>query len=636
MEIQNASILLIEDDKLVQAIFKDYMTSLFPSFSYQIAGNIKTALEKLKENNFQLIFSDYMLLDGTAFDILALKTGIPLIFITARGNEETAVKALKEGAYDYFVKDLGLSFFRKIPSILENINKKNKTEEKISILFSTVEQSSNNIVITDSNGIIEYVNPKFSLISGYLPEEVIGKNPNIFKSGFHSQEFYQEIWAQISQGNSWHGEFKNKKKSGEFYWEQATISPVKNSFGKNIRYLKISEDITEKKEMAIRLEKNEALYRLITENSTDMISKHTIEGVFNYVSPFCANLIGYLPSELIGRSVCEFVHPDDIEKLKESLKSILKTPAIYQSSCRLKNKAGSYVWIETTSKVIRNQKSNEPEEIIAISRDITERIKSERQITQMLENLSLINEILEEKVKNSISEIRDKDQLLIHQSRQAAMGETIENITHQWKQPLNQLGALIQTLPLLEDNGKIKVEDIKSTAEQSMQIIQHMAQTIDDFRNFFKPDKSKIDFNLKDLVEKTFGIVSASLKNKQIEVEIVCKEEITVNGFANEYSQVLLNLFNNSREALIERHISSPKITIEIFSEKQRSVLLFKDNAGGIADSILPRLFQPYNTTKEEGTGIGLYMSKNIIEKNMNGTITASNETEGAVFKIVI
>ena len=241
-----------------------------------------------------------------------------------------------------------------------------------------------------------------------------------------------------------------------------------------------------------------------------------------------------------------------------------------------------------------------------------------------------------EKRIKTLERLRRKEQMLIQQSRQAAMGEMIGNIAHQWRQPLNTLGLTIQQLMLFYDIGEFNREFLNEGVCRSMDIIQHMSQTIDDFRSYFKPDKEKIVFNVHEAVTKTISLMSASLQDKQITVDVDALTDPTVYGFPNEYAQVLLNILINARDALLERNTIRPRINITINQENRQSVVTINDNAGGIPEEILEKIFDPYFTTKgpQTGTGIGLFMSKAIIEKNMGGNLSVRNLNGGAEFRI--
>ncbi|HXC93228.1 MAG TPA: response regulator [Geobacteraceae bacterium] len=265
-------------------------------------------------------------------------------------------------------------------------------------------------------------------------------------------------------------------------------------------------------------------------------------------------------------------------------------------------------------------------------------VDKNRELLNTKNELRTLNEKLERRVEERTAELREKDQLLLLQSRQAALGEMIGNIAHQWRQPLNVLGLTIQQLPMFHDFGELTSEFLNQKVNSSMELILHMSQTIDDFRNYFRPDKEKVEFKVSEAIENTLSLLEGSLQNPQITVDIVTKDDPVIYGYRNEFAQVLLNILNNARDALIERETDDRRVTITIFTEGSRSVVTVADSAGGVPEGIMGKIFDPYFTTKgpQLGTGVGLFMSKTIIEKNMGGRLSVRNTADGAEFRIEV
>ena len=261
-----------------------------------------------------------------------------------------------------------------------------------------------------------------------------------------------------------------------------------------------------------------------------------------------------------------------------------------------------------------------------------------RALSELLKNLTQLTRTLEQRVTEEIAKGREKDHLLIQQAKLASMGEMIGNIAHQWRQPLNNIGLLIQDLKNAHEFGDLDKEYLNVSIDKAMAIIQSMSVTIDDFRYYFAPQKEPQKFSVAESVIKAISFVDTSFKNSGIDIELDIKDDMTFEGFPNEYSQVLLNLLNNAKDALIERGVKQPKITIRLFRENNGAVLTIRDNGGGIPEDIMDKIFEPYFSTKQQdkGTGIGLYMSKMIIENKGNGKLTAKNTEDGAEFTLEI
>ncbi len=250
------------------------------------------------------------------------------------------------------------------------------------------------------------------------------------------------------------------------------------------------------------------------------------------------------------------------------------------------------------------------------------------------EALQNLNETLEHRVADEVAKNMEQERMLIQQSRLAAMGEMIGNIAHQWRQPLNALGLLLSNIKDAHDFNELDATTIAQSTAKGRQLINKMSTTIDDFRNFFKPNKEKTAFSLNQSIQSTLDILSASLRNHNVATQIEAGEDVVAFGFPNEYSQVLLNIINNAKDALASNKVGNGLIHIRIARSGDQASISIRDNAGGIPADILLKIFDPYFTTKEKGTGIGLYMSKMIIEDSMNGRIEARNVEGGAEFTV--
>jgi PAS domain S-box-containing protein len=242
-------VLLVEDDVVDQLAFKRAVRELGSPCDYEVAGSVAEAREFLSRNVYDAVVTDYALGDGTAFDVIELARGIPLVFTTGAGDEEVAVRAMKSGADDYLVKDHERAYLKKLPITIENAIRRHRAEEQVRKLTRAVEQSPASVVITDTEGKIEYVNPKFTSLTGYSADEVLGENPRILKSGEHPREFYEGLWTTILAGREWRGELHNRKKNGGLFWEQSSVSPVRDREGNITHFVAVKEDVTERKQL---------------------------------------------------------------------------------------------------------------------------------------------------------------------------------------------------------------------------------------------------------------------------------------------------------------------------------------------------------------------------------------------------
>ncbi|WP_323587232.1 sensor histidine kinase [Aliarcobacter butzleri] len=254
-------------------------------------------------------------------------------------------------------------------------------------------------------------------------------------------------------------------------------------------------------------------------------------------------------------------------------------------------------------------------------------------IEKLISQEKKLNTELEEKVIVETSKQKEQEQLLIQQTRLAAMGEMIGNIAHQWRQPLNALGLILQNLKFSYEIGELDEKMIDKSVKKATLLTENMSKTIDDFRNFFRPNKAKENFKINEGITKAVELIESTFEHNNIKLEKdFVSSEIEFFGFANEFSQVILNLLTNAKDAVLENKIENPLIIIQTKIDDKYIYISIKDNGLGIKDEIINKIFEPYFTTKDEGkgTGIGLYMSKIIIENNMNGKIEVKNEQNGA------
>ena len=227
------------------------------------------------------------------------------------------------------------------------------------------------------------------------------------------------------------------------------------------------------------------------------------------------------------------------------------------------------------------------------------------------------------KMKTLKDEKEQQKELLIHQSKLASMGEMLGNIAHQWRQPLSRLGYILMNI-----ESKDKEQQHTQKLQEASDQLEFMSQTIDDFRDFFKPDKEKEPFSLSEETQKVISLLDVI----EVEVALNVIEDINILNYKNEYKQVILNLLTNAKEVLEERDIPSPKIVLTI----DKNQVTVSDNAGGIKVKEIQKIFEPYYSTKVQGTGIGLYMSKMIVEKNMGGKLSVKNNEDGAQFILTL
>lgn len=402
-------------------------------------------------------------------------------------------------------------------------------------------------------------------------------------------------------------------------------------------YKLVSRYLFEFSQLKKEIKKSELLFNLLSECMTDAYASVDMTGRILQFNEVYRTMLGYEAEELLSMTYNELTpekwHSMELKIIEEQV--ILRGHSdLYEKEYRRKD--GTVFPVELRTQLVRDE-HGKPILMWAIIRDITERKLSEERLKYNSQQLEGLNRTLEQRVEKSIIELRQKDQVLMQQSRLAAMGEMISNIAHQWRQPLNVLGLYIQSLKIEYEAGHLDKEQLEKSIKESMLLIQHMSTTIDDFRTFFRPEKEKENFKVCQTVARAVQLVKASFDNKQIQLVMDCNEDADIYGYPNEYSQVVLNILINAKEAFEANKTAKPQVTISAIVAEGRTIVTIKDNAGGIPDEIIHKIFDPHFSTKgPQGTGIGLFMSKNIIEKNMNGRLSVRNNGVGAEFKIEV
>ncbi len=359
------------------------------------------------------------------------------------------------------------------------------------------------------------------------------------------------------------------------------------------------------KDYRLKVLNNERKYQLLFNHSNDgfIISKITDDKKAFIISTnnLAKKLSGY-GVDLIGRDFFALFEDFDKESLFE------KNELLGRVVLNTKNNTKRVIELSCVLY------SGDKEQLLFSSlRDITERV-----------------ELKKEKEK--------QEKLLIQKSKMASMGEMIGNIAHQWRQPISQLSGLFFDIESAYDHGELNKKYLAKRIDEANDLVEYMSKTIDDFREFYNPNTQKERFNLRHNIKRTVAIIDSSLKYHNIKIFLNIDENLSIEGYANEFSQVILNILSNAKETALIRDIKNP--AIRVFTEQKggKIALHVEDNCGGIKREMLDKIFEPYFTTKYNyGTGIGLYMSKIIIESKMGGKISAQNiDNKGARFTIIL
>jgi len=360
------------------------------------------------------------------------------------------------------------------------------------------------------------------------------------------------------------------------------------------------------------------------------------DGVFTDCNEALVKLLGYENKDqvlnLTSSQLSPEYQPDGEKSLDKSMQMMktAKEDGVNHFEWRHIRADGEAFWADIMLTDI-STKNNETM-IHAVWRDIQHKKRLKEELVEL--NISL-----EKKVEEEVEKNKHHQFIMSQQARYAQMGEMISMIAHQWRQPLNNLSMIIQGVALKHKLGKFNDELMLKLSHDSQKQIMQMSQTIDDFRYFFKPNKHAKVFSVNAAIQHALTLLKPILEQELIVVETQLEDDVSIKGFSNELGQALINILNNSKDALAEKNRDKKKIiNIILKKEDENVVITIEDNAGGIKDDIIDKIFDPYFSTKEgrNGTGLGLYMSMNIIEEHYHGTLSVENSSSGAIFKIVL
>lgn len=491
--------------------------------------------------------------------------------------------------------------------------KLNQLKEKYKLMTDRYELATNSAKLGLWDWNLENNEIYFSNVCkemlGYEDNEVENKL-EFWDKNIHpldKEKVYEDILNnQNKKTNHFENIHRLKHKDGSSVWILDRGKTIFDKNGKAIRMIGFHTNITKIKNLEMELSK----LKKVIEHSPISIVITDINGNIEYVNPHFTKVSGYSAKEAIGANP---------KVLKSEYTSSLEYRDLWETIInkktwigRFKNKAkdGTEFWESAIITPILDD-SNQIINFLAIKQEITKEI------------------YLKEEIKN-------KEEMMIAQSRHAAMGEMISMIAHQWRQPISVISMACNNILIDVELGMIDNEQLKDSAEEMIEQTEYLSQTIEDFRNFFKPDKKKEIINPKDVIDETLSIMSSSLENNDISIIFEKIDDCKVSVFSRELLQVFLNIMKNAKEAFEDKDISNKIIQISVKKINQSVRIEIYDNAGNINEKIKDKIFDPYFSTKDEktGTGLGMYMSKTIIEKHLNGELGFYNRDEGVVFYI--
>ncbi len=468
-----------------------------------------------------------------------------------------------------------------------------QAEVQLRKLFRAVEQSPASVMVTDTAGNIEYVNPKFTAVTGYAPEEVIGRNPRILNSGHTSPEEYRELWARITSGREWRGELHNKKKNGELFWESASISPIRDADGKITNFLAVKEDITARKRAEEALRESEERFRVVVNHSPTKIHIKDLEGRYLLVNKEAEKLFGVSDEEARGKTTHEVFPEKQADDFRAHDQAVLETGQTIEREEQWELDDGVHTYL--TVKFPIRDGDDEIVAIGAIGTDITERKGAEEAMLAAMKEAEIMN--------------RTKSEFLA-------------NMSHELRTPLN---AIIGFSEIIKDErfGPVGSTKYRNYAEDINDSGLHLLSLINDIL-----DLSKVEAGVEELHEEDIevpGVTRSILKlvrqraeHDGLELELDLPDDLPLlRADGRKLKQILANLLSNALK------FTDPggKITLRAWCRADSGfVFQIIDTGIGIAAEDIPKALSQFGqidgdlNRQYEGTGLGLPLTKAYVE----------------------
>ena len=516
-----------------------------------------------------------------------------------------------------------------------DITERKQAEEELKKLSQAVEQSPASVVITDLKGTIEYVNTKFCEVTGYTFEEAIGQNPRILKSVHTPPEVYRELWKTIKAGNEWRGEFQNKKKNGELYWESATISPLKSADGSIAYYLAVKEDVTERKKMEESIREKEARFRGYFEHSQVGMAVTSPTKGWIEANDQLQRMLGYTLDELHQITWAEITHPDDLEADAKQFERMLAGEIDnYTLDKRFIRKDGEIVYTNLTVACIRDE-TGDVLHVLASFQDITERKKMDNDLHERIKELDEAQSAM-----LNMMEDLDEEKAKAEEATRAK-SDFLANMSHEIRTPMNAVIGMAHLASKTELTPKQQdyLNKIQSSANSLLGIIN-------DILDFSKIEAGKLDmeaveFDLLETMDNVANVITVKAQEREnLEVLFYLDSQVPnfLVGDSLRLNQILVNLGNNAVKFTEQGEIVLSVRVNERSDDKVTLQFSVRDTGIGMTAEQQSKLFQAFSqadtstTRKYGGTGLGLTISKRLVNM-MGGEIwTESESGQGTTF----
>ncbi|AEG00101.1 PAS domain-containing sensor histidine kinase [Methylomonas methanica] len=477
----------------------------------------------------------------------------------------------------------------------------------------------------DSGGYIRYANRQACQALGYSQKEILHKRIDDIDP-VYPIHLWREHWQVLKQQKLIYLETQHQNKGGKLY--PVTVMANYVRLGEAEYNIAFARDISKVKSYEARFSQLVSVVNVI-------IWSCNAELVVDYVSPQVLEIVGLPADNFIGRELKNFVgseyfHPEDRSILLEAVEGLQRWgTAVKDLQHRIKNAAGHWQWMGLSMSAIFDDNA-ELQQVVGSVHDISLQKQEE-------DRLLSLNAELDKRVRRELENNQKSNLLLQQQAKLVAMGEVIGNIAHQWRQPLNALAVIMMNLDDALAYDEADKETMHRGLVRSQEILSGMSRTIDEFRGFFKNDKVLVETELAEPIKSCMSLLQATMTYHSIKLAFVNPDSPgRAKIQVGEFSQVLFCLINNAKEQLLAKNITNGEISVILEINESSTVIHVIDNAGGIDEQNLPKIFDPYFTTKPNRAGLGLYFSNLAIQEIMNGRIEAKNHDQGARFSVYL
>ncbi len=663
---KKATLLVVESSPLLSTSTARFIRQ--QGYDAVMADNGESCMEFLKSLKIDVLFLDIAIPGTSGREILAYVhdhfPDLPVIITSTLRSESDEADSFAAGAFDYLIKPINRA---RLDITIKKAITESQRRQEASLFSVVITNSPIAIAITDREGNFEYVNNAFSRTTGYSMSEVIGKKPSILKSGEQSESFYKELWETITSGRNWQGEFHNKKKNGELYWENSVIVPIIDPTWAISHFVSIKQDVSLRKKELEAYTESERRFQEIADLLPQTIFEVDLGGWITYTNREGFETFGYTNENFQKgvHSMSLFV-PEERERVMINMERRMKDiPFSDHEYNGLKKDGSSFPMLVYTARIIRNGK---PVGVRGIVLDITAR-------KQIEEKLQQLNQTLEERIEERTKKLETTHQQMILHEKLASIGMLAAGIAHELNNPINFVKINFTTLKesvsdfqemlkeyrsvirSVEAGGCTAIElqhmhqmeselcietlfnDIAEIFIESQRGFDRITAIIASMRNFsFSHDiDERVMFDINHGIRDALTIARNEYRNCA-EVETFLEELPLIPCNPEQINQVFLNLIVNSAHAIASIERSSPgKIIIHSWCDTAHVYCSVADDGPGIPHDVQNRIFDPFFTTKEpgKGTGLGLSISYDIIVNKHAGTLSVECPAEkGTVFTL--